>query len=135
MGYNPDYNLSLKQKNLLNDMPKNVLKIKYYDLNIFSDLAKISDIVIFTEDKNINIDYMYTILLFKKQMILKQNNLFDDFYINSKNSYIYNNKKDLELKFKKIIESRVSNLTDNAYLLIKEATFDEIIKKYNAYLN
>ena len=34
----------------------------------------------------------------------------------------------------KIVNNRVANLTDVAYFLIKDNTFDEIIKKYNAYL-
>lgn len=134
IGYKPDYLLKDRYKDMLNTMPKNVVKIKYNDLNVFSDLCKISNIVIFLEDYKVKIDYIYITLLFKKQLIIKENKLFDDFFINSKNVYSFKSKEDLLLKFKKIITERVANLTDEAYLLIKDNTFDEIIKKYNAYL-
>lgn len=134
VGYKPDYLLKERYKDMLNTMPKNVTKVKYSNLNVFSDLCKISNIIVFLEDYNINIDYIYITLLFKKQLIIKENKLFEDFFINSKNVYSFKSKEDLLLKFKKIVTERVANLTDIAYLLIKDNTFDEIIKKYNAYL-
>lgn len=133
-GYNPDYLISKKQRDMINNLSSNVTLIKYNDLNVFSDVCKISDIVIFLEDYGINIDYVYITLLFKKQLVIKENKLFEDLFINSKNAYTFKSKEDLLLKFKKIVNNRVSNLTDVAYFLIKDNTFDEIIKKYNAYL-
>lgn len=133
-GYNPDYLISKKQCDMINNLPSNVTLIKYNDLNVFSDVCKISDIVIFLEDYGINIDYVYITLLFKKQLVIKENKLFEDLFINSKNAYTFKSKEDLLLKFKKIVNNRVANLTDVAYFLIKDNTFDEIIKKYNAYL-
>ena len=119
---------------MINNLPSNVTPIKYNDLNVFSDVCKISDIVIFLEDYGINIDYVYITLLFKKQLVIKENKLFEDLFINSKNAYTFKSKEDLLLKFKKMVNNRVANLTDVAYFLIKDNTFDEIIKKYNAYL-
>lgn len=91
--------------------------------------------MIFLEDYGINIDYVYITLLFKKQLVIKENKLFEDLF-NSivKMHYTFKSKEDLLLKFKKIVNNRVANLTDVAYFLIKDNTFDEIIKKYNAYL-
>ncbi len=128
-GYNPDYLISKKQCDMINNLPSNVTLIKYNDLNVFSDVCKISDIVIFLEDYGINIDYVYITLLFKKQLVIKENKLFEDLFINSKNAYTFKSKEDLLLKFKKIVNNRVANLTDVAYFLIKDNTFDEIIKK------
>ncbi|MEI3499203.1 MAG: hypothetical protein V8Q71_01650 [Bacilli bacterium] len=46
-GYRPDYLISKKQRDMINNLPSNVTLIKYNDLNVFSDVCKISDIVIF----------------------------------------------------------------------------------------
>lgn len=133
-GYKPDYLLKSKQKEYLHSISKNVFPIRYLDFNVFSDLCRISNLVIFFNHRSINMDYINITLLFKKQLLLKNNPLFQDFFINSKNTYLFQTKEELLLKFKKIMTGRVSNLTDNGYLLIKDNTFDEIIKKYNAYL-
>lgn len=134
IGYKPDYLLKEKQKNAIHTISKNVIPIKYIDFNVFSDLCKVSQLIVFLEGHKVNIDYIHITLLFKKQLLIKENPLFEDFFINSKNAYIFKTKEDLLLKFKKIATERVANLTDNGYLLIKDHTFDEIIKKYNAYL-
>lgn len=133
-GYKPDYLLKEKQKEFVHSMPKNVIPIRYIDFNLFSDLCKISHLVVVLDHRHINMNYIDITLLFKKQLLIKENPLFHDFFINSKNAYIFQTKDELLLKFKKIMTNRVANLTDNGYLLIKENTFDEIIKKYNAYL-
>lgn len=134
IGYKPDYLLNNKEIILINSMSKNVIKVKYFDLNVFSDLCKISDIVVFLNDYRINIDYIYITLLFKKQLLIKENKLFEDFFINSKNTYTFKTRNELILKLKKVTTNRIANLSDNGYLLIKNNTFSEIIKLYNAYL-
>lgn len=134
LGYKPDYLLNEKQRKLIHSLPKNIIFIKYIDFNIFSDLCKVSNLVIFLENHKVNMNYIDTTLLFKKQLLIRENYLLEDLFINSKNVYTFKNKEELLLKFKKIITERVADLTDNGYLLIKDHTYDEIIKKYNAYL-
>lgn len=133
IGYESTYLLNEKNKELIDVMPKNVVKIKYIDLNIYSDLCKISDINILL-NYDINYEYLYTILLFKKQLLVKESYYYEDYLINSKNSYIFKNKEELLLRFKKIIDERVSNFTEVGYDLIKNNTRKDILKKYNSYL-
>lgn len=132
VGFKPDYLLKEKQKDLLNNMPKNITYIKYYNFNILCDISKISYLII--SFNTIDINYLYMILLFKKQLLIKENNMYEDYLINSKNSYIFKDNKDLLIRLNKILDNRVSNLTDNGYLLIKNNTFNEITKKYSFYI-
>lgn len=132
VGFKPDYLLKEKQKDLLNNMPKNITYIKYYNFNILCDISKISYLII--SFNTIDINYLYMILLFKKQLLIKENNKYEDYLINSKNSYIFKDNKDLLIRLNKILDNRVSNLTDNGYLLIKNNTFNEITKKYSFYI-
>lgn len=132
VGFKPDYLLKEKQKDLLNNMPKNITYIKYYNFNILCDISKISYLII--SFNIIDINYLYMILLFKKQLLIKENNKYEDYLINSKNSYIFKDNKDLLIRLNKILDNRVSNLTDNGYLLIKNNTFNEITKKYSFYI-
>lgn len=133
IGFKPDYLIKEKQLNLLYNMPKNITMVKYYDFNILSDICKISHLIINFEEI-FDIKYLYMILLFKKQLLIKESKMYEDYLINSKNSYIFSDNKDLLIRLNKILEGRVANLTDNGYLLIKNNTFNEITKKYSFYI-
>ena len=130
VGFKPDYKIKEKKLNLLYNMPKNISFVKYYDNNVLSDLIKVSNLVINFEEY-LNINYLYMILLFKKQLLMKDSIKYEDYLINSKNSYIFVDNKDLMIRINKILEGRVANLTDNGYMLIKDNTFIDISKKYS----
>lgn len=134
VGYKPDYLMTEQDKISLRKLSKNVTFIKYYNFNIISDILKVTNLVISFEDINLDIDYLYLILLFKKELLIKYSYLYDDYLINSKNAYIFKNKEGLFQKLKKIDENRVSKLADIGYELIKDNTFYGIVKKYNIYI-
>lgn len=134
IGFKSDYLIKEKQLNLLYNMPKNVSFVKYFDFNILSDLVKISHLIINFEDIKFNIEYLYMILIFKKQLLIKESIKYEDYLINSKNAYIYTDNKDLLIRLNKILSDRVANLSDNGYLLIKDNNFNEIAKKYSFYI-
>jgi hypothetical protein len=73
-------------------------------------------------------------MLFKKELITIYDDYYNDYLINSKNCYIFKDNKELELRISKIIDNRVANLTDNAYLLVKDNNFYDIVKKYSFYI-
>lgn len=129
VGFKSDYQINNKSLTLLYNMPNNVTMIKYYDLSILTDLIKLSYLIINFE--KIEIDNIYMIFLLKKQLLTKYDKLYEDYLINSKNSYIFKNKKELILRLNKILNDRVANLSDNGYFLIKDNTFNNIVKKYN----
>lgn len=131
IGYKPDYALNTKVKEILYQFPKNITLIKYIDLNIFSDISKLSYLIISFEDINLDIDYINTTILFKKQLLIKDSLLYNNYLINSKNCYLFKDSNELFLKFKKIINERVANLSDEAYELIKNNTSIEIANKFN----
>lgn len=135
LGYKPYYELTKKNKEIYNKLNNNVILIKYYDINIFCDLLKISNIIINTSNIIVNIDYLYTIFLLRKKFISIDNLFYNDYIINSKHIYIFNNEKELNIKFDKVFNNKLQNLTENAYDIIKDNTFTNISNKYGVYLN
>lgn len=134
VGFKSDYLIKEKNLNLLYNMPSNVSFVKYFDFNIISDLVKISYLIINFHNIKFDINYLYMILIFKKQLLTKESNMYEDYLINSKNSYIFSDNKDLLIRLNKILEGRVANLTDNGYSLVKDNNFNEIAKKYSFYI-
>lgn len=114
------YNEKIKKNNYIVIKEKNEIN--------YIELIKISNLVIIF-DTNIDISYLYPIMILKKQIIMNYSPLYDGYLINSKNIYLFNDKKELLLKFKKIIEKRVANLTDEAYLLVIKNNFQRTINK------
>lgn len=129
LGLKPDYLLSKKDKDLLKEL--NVVFIPYYDRNIMTDLISISHMIIDFEDIDLEHEYLYTIFLLKKELLLKQSSLYEDYLINSKNVYTFKTKEGLLKKLNKIEHDRLGNLTDNAYDLTRNCTFLETKKKFN----
>lgn len=134
VGFKSDYLIKEKNLNLLYNMPNNISFVKYFDFNIISDLVKISYLIINFHNIKFDINYLYMILIFKKQLLTKESNMYEDYLINSKNSYIFSDNKDLLIRLNKILEGRVANLTDNGYSLVKDNNFNEIAKKYSFYI-
>ena len=131
----PKYNfiyVGYNSKKNITNLPKNISLVKYYNIYILSDLFKISYLIVSFD--TIDIDYLNIILLLKKQFIIKQSKLYEDYLINSKNAYIFNDYDDLLIRLNKIFNNRVANLVENGYSLIKNNTFDEIVKKLDYYL-
>lgn len=135
IGFKPNYLLKNKDIEILYSLPNNVTLIKYLDLNIYSDLCKISYLIINYENINLDIKYLYLTLLFRKQMIIKNSDYYESFLLDNKNTYIFNNTDELLLRIKKIINERISNLSEEGYELIKNNTFENTAKKFNMYLN
>ena len=135
IGFTPDYKLTKKDKNMLYNLSSSVIKIKYIDLNIFSDLLKMTDFVISFDNLLLDIEYFYVSVILKKQLLCKETILYNPNYINSKNIYFFNDIKDLDLKFGRMINHRIANLTDETYEEIKDNTFENIAKKYSIYLH
>lgn len=131
IGYKPMYSLPNKQKELLNKMPSNVILIKYIDLKLYSELVKFGTIVILFDP--IEIDYLYTPMLLKKHLLINEPNCYQDTFINSKHLYTFEHEKELFIKFEKILKNRISNLTEEAYLKIKDNYFTNIMKQYSIY--
>lgn len=134
IGFVPDFNLTKKNKSLLNKLPNNIYKIRNYDFNTFNDFLKISNMVINVSDLITDIEYLYSIFLFKKSFLSLTNVYYNGYLINSKHIYIFEGMKELFLKFEKIMENRVSNLTLDAYDLISNNTFSEVARRYSIYL-
>jgi len=112
----------------------NHLIIKDSNEKNYIELIKMCSLVIIL-DTNIDISYLYPIIILKKQIIMKNSPLYDNYLINSKNIYLFQDKKELLLKLKKIIEKRVANLTDEAYELIVRNSFKKTINKIKNNFN
>lgn len=132
LGFKPYYSMTKKEKNLYQNLPNNIYKIKYNDFNLFCDLLKISDIVINESNILFDIKYLYAILILKKKYLSKT--LAYEKLIDNKNIYMFENQKELIIKFNKIFEERLADISINAYDLINNNTFFQIAKKYSIYL-
>lgn len=112
----------------------NYVVVKDNDEINYIELIKMSSLVIIF-DNNIDISYLYPIMILKKQIIMKKSTLYEGYLINSKNIYLFQDKKELLLKLKKIIEKRVANLTYEAYELITQNNFQKTINKIKNNFN
>lgn len=134
IGYKPIYLFTNKEKTLFNTLPSNIIYIPYIDLDIFSDLCRISYMVIDFDSYLLDRVYLYTIFLLRKQLIIYDSYLYRDFLVPSKHCYFFKTIDELILRIDKIIDMRVMNLTEVGYDLIKVFKSDEIIKKYRESL-
>lgn len=134
VGFQADYLLKEYDKNIMMNFPKNVKCVKYHDLDVLSDLIKISSLVVNFEDINLDIRYLYLILLFKCPLLMKYSLLYENYLINSKNAYLFKSDETLILKIDKIFHDRVSDLTEFGYDLIKNNTYQGLSKKLNLVL-
>lgn len=134
VGYEADYNLSARQKNFYKMLGDNITFIKHVDMNIFSDICKIANMVIYYESFTLPREYIYIPLLFKKILLVQDIPWYQHFLVNSKNAYLFQNNDTLALKVSKIIDERVMNLTERGYELIEDYDYSTIVKKYRDYL-
>ncbi|MFV0249671.1 MAG: hypothetical protein ACK5HP_01340 [Bacilli bacterium] len=131
MGFKSDYILSGRNKELINNLPLNVKQIKKVNIDIFNEILKISYLVVYFDV--FNIEYLLLVIFNKKQLLLQNSIIYDDYLIDSKNVYKFNSKEELVLKFKKVVTNRLANLTNEAYEIAKKHQYDEIIYKYSVY--
>lgn len=134
IGFQVEYLLSSKNKERLHTLPNNVIQQKYLDFNLYSDLCKASWLIVYFYHADLNMQYLDITLLFKKQLLLENHFYYQDYFINSKNAYLFQGTEELLLRFKKIMEERVANLTDNGYELIIKNHHKEILKKCSQIL-
>lgn len=134
VGYQVEYLLSSKNKEYLHTLPSNVVRQKYFDINLYSDLCKVSWLVVYFYHADLNMQYLDVTLLFKRQLLLENHFYYQDYFVNSKNAYMFQTMEELLLRFKKIMEERVANLTDNGYELITKNQHKEILKSWSQIL-
>jgi hypothetical protein len=134
LGYSPSYHLPKKTKDLLISSPSNIIYIKYYDHYTFIDLNRNSFMIIYFDHNLLNFNYLYSAFLMKKIVLLKNNEIYDDYIVNSKNGYLFDKYEELNMKFKKISHDRVANLSGEMYEMIKNNNFDKISVKFGKKL-
>ncbi len=130
IGYQAEYLLTKREKKLLYTLPSNVIKQKYIDANIYSDLCYIAWMIVHFYQEEMDFPYLNIPLLLKRQLLIEYHFSYQDYFINSKNTYLFQTIDELQLRFKKLVEERVANLTDNGYDLILQSTHKEILKKW-----
>ncbi len=134
LGYAPDYSLSEQKRELLHHLKENVLLIKYFDFASFSDLVKISSIVISVDSLIKDHSYLDLILFFGKPLLIMETNFYSDYLIDSKNCYMFHTGKTLCDKLAGMITGQYPPVTEFGYQLIKGNNEKEILKKYSNYI-
>ena len=90
--------------------------------------------MIYFDDNIDDINYLFLLFSMKKAVLIKNSDIYNDYLVNSRNTYLFNDYSNLEMKLNKVINGRVSNLTNDAYDLIKNNTFSKISVKFKEYL-
>ena len=134
LGYLPDYLLSLKNISLINNFPSNIKIIKSFDLFDYYKHVNQNDVIVYCENNINHYNYLLYIILLKKQLLIKNLNIYNKYFVNSKNMYLYNNDKDFVNKLRKILDNKVSNISIDAYILLKDNSFSKISKKFKEIL-
>lgn len=128
-GYVPNYLLTIEQIKIINNLSNNVELIKYYN-NSYIDFLNKFDFVIMVDNELVNFDNLLLLILLKRKILVKYSYIYANYFINSKNIYLYYNSKDLVLKANKILDNKVLNLNKEAYLLIKNNNFNKICREF-----
>ncbi len=129
LGYRPEHMLSQKQIGIIKNLPENVELIKYCDFVDFLSLIKRNSIIVYCDDDNRNYHYLLYIILNRKKLLIKNSVIYDNYFINSKNMYLYKDSKEFNLRLKKIINGTVANLSNEAFLLIKDNRLEKMGKQ------
>lgn len=99
----------------------NIIWIKFINLVRYNDLCNFSSIVIIF-DSDIKIDYIYISILTHTEIFMVENNIYNNYFVPSKQYYSFSNLDNLKIKLNKFLISRISSLNDNAYFLIEKNT-------------
>lgn len=127
LSYLPNYYLNNTKKSLIMNIPSNVKVVKYYEELL--EFLKICNTVIYV-DKIVNINLIYKILYLKKNLIVRENVLYEDYLIDNKNIYLFD-KNNLVKKSCKLLNGDIANLTLDGYDVVKYNDFNHIIAKIN----
>ena len=129
LGFVPDYYLNGYKKHLLMNIPSNIKSIKYYNDNILSELIKIVSTVIYT-DKIVDMNVIYKVLFLKKNLIVRESPIYNNYLMDNKNIYLFD-KKNLVKKVCKLLNGDIANLTLAGYDVVKNNRFNNIVTKIN----
>ena len=134
LGYVPDYLLSSKNINIVNNFPPNIKIIKNCSIFEYMTLVSKNNIIVYCENNIRDHNNLLYIILQKKQPLIKNSVAYNKYFINSKNMYLYNDSKDFIFKLTKILNNKVTNISTDAYLLIKDNNFEKISYKLKEIL-
>lgn len=109
-------NLSYKNKKILDSLSNSINLIKYFNVNNFNELINDSFLIIFFDDILSSFDYLNICICMKKNIMLLDSDLYNNYFINNKNIYLFGDNYNKVLD--KIISNRVSNLGDASYNLV-----------------
>lgn len=126
IGY--DIHLNKKDSRLLNDIPKNLTLYKYCNDRLLQNYISNSQLVVFFDNILESEKYLNICLNLKKNILLLNSNLCNDYFIDNKNIYLFS-LDSFQKKFNKIISNRVCNLGLDSYNLVKDNTFEKIADK------
>ena len=122
-------NLNKRDILLLNDLPKNFNLVKYCNERLLQNYINDSQLVIFFDNIIESSNYLNICLNLKKNILLLDSELCNDFFIDNKNIYLFN-LSNFEKKLNRIIKNRVCNLGIEGYNLVKENSFEKIADKF-----
>lgn len=121
IGYNPQKKIS--------DLPVKLKLHKYCNERLLQNYIVNSNLIIFFDNILSSQNYLNICLNLKKNILLLNSNLCNDYFVDNKNIYLFN-LDNFEKKYNKIIKNRVSNLGINGYELIKNNDFEGIADKF-----
>lgn len=130
--YTPEFRLTNRKQQLLKNKPSNIKIETIFFEDIFLELLSLSDMVIYLSDLY-DYNYLSSVLLMKKIVFVKNFYAFESFLVNSKNCYIFDSSNELNKKVGKILNNRISNLSEKGYELVKNNNTSQIVYMLNQY--
>ena len=119
---------------IANKFPPNIKIIKNCSIFEYMTLVSKNNIIVYCENNIRDHNNLLYIILQKKQLLIKNSVAYNKYFINSKNMYLYNDSKDFIFKLTKILNNKVTNISTDAYLLIKDNNFEKISYKLKEIL-
>ena len=119
---------------IANKFTTNIKIIKNCSIFEYMTLVSKNNIIVYCENNIRDHNNLLYIILQKKQPLIKNSVAYNKYFINSKNMYLYNDSKDFIFKLTKILNNKVTNISTDAYLLIKDNNFEKISYKLKEIL-
>lgn len=130
LGFRPDYLLSNSDKRIVHNMPKNVIELISTDQKKLEELARISKFIIFNDNVLEKYSYLNLIIQLEKQLFIKDSELCDNVFTNSKNCYIYRNGDELMKWIDKYLKGNIGNLSSNMINIFGDNNISKISDKF-----
>lgn len=133
LGYVREKDQLKRTREAFEQLPSNVSKIKYFDFDTFSDLCKMSKLIISFDDLIEQFAYLSLILFFQKDFILKKTFYYEQYLEHKVNCYFFDTAEQFYTLVPNLLEDKIKHVGEQGYQLVKQNSFEQVVQKYKFY--